>query len=662
MEQTSRALKVAKEPLWVPTKDQIENANATDYMHWLKEHDIFDAHQDWDILYRWSVDHPEDFWASLWDYFGVIGDKGERPYLSDHKLFLKRRFFPKGSLNYAENLLKKEFSGAALIFRCEDKKRKELSFQELRIQVARLQKYLYDECGVREGDRVAGYLHCGPESLIGFLACVSLGAIWSTCSPDFGAQGVLDRFKQIEPKVLLVIDGYYYKGHENDLAKKNKEVCANLPTVQHILKCSLIGTNDVGVETSGDFDQIISDPKYDQPLSFKRLPFDHPMVILFSSGTTGTPKCIVHGHGGTLLQHLKEHRLHSDVKPGDRVFYYTTTGWMMWNWLVAALGSGATAVMYDGSPFTPSPNALFDMIDAEKVSFFGVSAKYIDSLLKADVHPLKTHNLSSLRTIGSTGSPLVQEAFRYVYHSIKKDVDLTSLSGGTDIVSCFALGCPIKPVYAGELQSRGLGLAVEVFNDDGKPTLEEKGELVCTKPFPCMPVAFWNDPENKRYHSAYFENYGEVWRHGDFCMLTHQDGLIIFGRSDAVLNPGGVRIGTAEIYRQIDKIKEVEESIAVGQKWGDDDMRIILFVVMRPGIELTKELKDHIKKYIHDNASPRHAPTKIIAVPDIPRTRSGKIVELAVTHVIHGEHVKNVEALANPEALEHFKNLEELKS
>lgn len=657
-------------PLWTPCADRIADANVTRYMKWLHAQDIIDVGQDWDTLYAWSVRQKEDFWESIWDYCGVVGDKGARPFHITEGPFFKRRFFPNAQLNYAENIFaqlqKLEDDEPIIIFCAEDRVRKVLNVRELRANVARMQSYLRDHCGVAPGDRVIGYLPNSTEAIIGFLATVSLGAIWSSCSPDFGVTGVVDRFSQINPKVLLTIDGYFFKGSKYALRHKLAEVIASLPTLEHVIVGNLIeDPMDFAPLPPGphyeNFDTVMNQPALGTTLTCTRLPFDHPMVILYSSGTTGKPKCIVHGHGGTLLQHLKEHQLHCDIKPASRVFYYTTTGWMMWNWLVGSLASRACIVLYDGAAFAPHALTLFDLADDERISFFGVSAKYIDALSKQDRKPKITHDLTHLRAIGSTGSPLVHQSFRYVYENIKKDVNLASLSGGTDIISCFALGCPIKSVYAGQLQTRGLGLAVDVVDDDGNSLLGEKGELVCRTPFPCMPVKFWNDSQTQdKYQQAYFTRFQDIWTHGDYCALTEEGGLIIYGRSDAVLNPGGVRIGTAEIYRQVEKFQEIQESVVVGQTW-EDDTRVVLFVKMRNSQMLSDRLVEALRKHIRANASPRHVPAKIIAVADIPKTQSGKIVELAVAHTINNRAVKNLGALANPEALEHFKDLPELQ-
>jgi acetoacetyl-CoA synthetase len=512
------------------------------------------------------------------------------------------------------------------------------------------------------GDRVAGIMPNMPESIIALLAASSIGAVWSSCSPDFGVQGVIDRFGQIEPKVLFAVDGYFYNGKTHDCLAKLREIAPRLPTLRKIVVVPYAAAKPPldGLTNAVLLPDVVA-PYKAGPIDFASLPFNHPLVILFSSGTTGVPKCIVHGAGGTLIQHLKELLLHCDVKPGDRMFYFTTCSWMMWNWLVSGLAVGATLCLYDGSPFYPSGNVLYDFADEADFTLFGTSAKYIDACAKAGIEPARTHKLTNVRAITSTGSPLVAESFDYVYTKIKKDVHLASISGGTDIVSCFVLGNPVGPVWRGEIQARGLGLAVEVFDDTGKPARGAKGELVCVKPFPCMPVGFWNDPDDRKYHAAYFERFPNVWTHGDWTEITAHNGVIIYGRSDAVLNPGGVRIGTAEIYRQVEQVEEVLESIVIGQDW-DNDVRVVLFVRLRDGVKLTPDLEKRIKEQIRRNTTPRHVPGKIIQVSDIPRTKSGKIVELAVRDVVHGRTIKNREALANPEALELYKNRPELQA
>jgi acetoacetyl-CoA synthetase len=545
------------------------------------------------------------------------------------------------------------------VFCREGGQRRTLTFDELRAQVGQLQAALRN-AGLQAGDRVAAILPNIPEAVTAALAVTSLGGIWSSCSPDFGAPGVLDRFGQIEPKFLFVADGYPYKGRNFDTLEKLATIQAGLPTVERTVMIPYITDTPSlrglrGVLCWGDFIRGESERDPD----FPRFPFDHPLYIVYSSGTTGKPKCIVHGAGGALLQHLKEHMLHTDVGPGDRLFYFTTLGWMMWNWLVSGLASGCTLVLFDGNPFHPGPEALWSLASEEGITVFGTSAKYIDACKKAGLEPARTHDLSALRAILSTGSPLVPESFDWIYESVKRDVHLASISGGTDIVSCFVLGCPVLPVYRGEIQCRGLGMKVGVFDEAGKSVVGEPGELVCTAPFPAMPVGFWNDPDGSRYRSAYFEHYPGVWRHGDWVELTERGGVIIYGRSDATLNPGGVRIGTAEIYRQVEQFDEIEESIVVGQNTADGDQRVVLFVRLREGVELTDTLRDSIRRRIRDNTTPRHVPAVIAPVTDIPRTRNGKISEIAVRDVLHGRPVKNTEALANPEALEQFRHPQE---
>ncbi|MGQ0546991.1 MAG: acetoacetate--CoA ligase, partial [Betaproteobacteria bacterium] len=538
----------------------------------------------------------------------------------------------------------------------EDRIKRKLSHKSLYVLVSRLQQALVD-AGVEPGDRVAGYLPNLPESAAAMLAATSLGAIWSSCSPDFGVQGVVDRFGQIEPKVLFCADGYLYGGKEFDSQEKVAQVLDRLPSVEECVVIDYLGEPATAGTSLYDF----IEPFDPAEMAFRRFDFNHPLYILYSSGTTGVPKCIVHGAGGTLLQHLKEQRLHSDVRAGDRLFYFTTLGWMMWNWLISGLASEATLLLYDGSPFVGRGRALFDLADAERMTHFGTSAKFIDALGKAGVKPRETHRLDGLRAVLSTGSPLLPEGFDYVYNEIKSDVCLSSISGGTDIVSCFVLGNPAGPVWRGEIQAKGLGMDVQVFDEQGSPLVGEKGELVCTKPVPSMPLGFWNDPDGAKYRAAYFEKYPNVWRHGDWSEITPRGGIVIYGRSDAVLNPGGVRIGTAEIYRQVETLGEVVESLVIGQEW-DGDVRVVLFVKLKEGVSLSDELVSRVKKRIRDNTTPRHVPAKVLEVADIPRTKSGKIVELAVREVVHGRPVKNIEALANPEALAHFKNRAELQT
>src|SRR5690606_35886021 len=547
------------------------------------------------------------------------------------------------------NLLKKSGSAEAIVFRGEDKVERVLSWDELRALVSRMQQ-LFRAHGVQAGDRIAAMMPNMPETVAGMLAAASIGAIWSSCSPDFGEQGVLDRFGQIEPVLFIVPDGYWYAGKRIEVGAKVAAVLAQMPSVRAAFVVDYLGDADTvaaGIDKAQSLSSAISGFEAKE-LTFERLPFDHPLYILFSSGTTGIPKCIVHSAGGTLIQHVKEQRLHAGIGEGDRFFYFTTCGWMMWNWLVSGLASGATLLLYDGSPFYPDGNVIFDFAEDEKMTYFGTSAKFIDSVRKADLRPIDTHDLSTVRVISSTGSPLAPEGFRFVYEGIKSDVHLASISGGTDIVSCFVLGVPTKPVWIGEIQGPGLGMAVEVWDDDGKPITGEKGELVCANAFPCMPVMFWNDADGAKYHSAYFERFDNIWCHGDFAEVTDHGGIIIYGRSDATLNPGGVRIGTAEIYNQVEQLEEVVEAICIGQTW-DDDVRVVLFVRLAEGAILDAELEKKIRTKIRTGASPRHVPARIVPVVDIPRTKSGKITELAVRDVVHGRPVKNKEALANPE-------------
>ena len=615
---------------------------------------------DYRALHAWSVDDRAAFWDLVWDFCSVVGDKGER-HLSDGEQMPGASFFPDATLNFAENLLRLADNGEAIVFRGEDGATRRLTWRALTDLVSRLQQALA-AAGVGVGDHVAGLLPNTPEAIAATLATASLGAVWSSASPDFGAGAVVDRFGQIAPKVFFSADGYRYAGEEIRLAEKLAEVIPELPGLERTIIVPFLGEAEaVAAALPGavTLDAALA-PFAARPIAYARVPFAHPLYILFSSGTTGVPKCIVHSVGGTLLQHLKEHRLQSGIAAGDRVFYFTTLGWMMWNWLVSALASRATLLLFDGSPFHPSPATLFSYADEERATFFGTSAKFIDAVKKADYRPADHHDLSRVRTIASTGSPLAPESFDFVYDAIKRDVHLASISGGTDIVSCFVLGVPTEPVWRGEIQGPGLGMAVDVYGEDGRPLATGKGELVCTKAFPSMPIGFWNDPDGAKYRAAYFERFPGIWCHGDFAEWTAHGGLIIHGRSDATLNPGGVRIGTGEIYRQVEQIPEVVEALCIGQDW-QGDVRIVLFVRLKAGVALDEALTKRIKATIRAGASPRHVPARIVAVADIPRTKSGKIVELAVRDVVHGRPVRNVGALANPDALDNFRDIEALK-
>ncbi len=616
---------------------------------------------DYRALHAWSVDDRAAFWDLVWDFCDVIGDKGERR-LTDGDRMPGARFFPDARLNYAENLLRRQDDGDAVVFRGEDGATRRLTWRQLNELVSRLQQAL-KAAGVGVGDHVAGLLPNTPEAIAAMLAAASLGAVWSSASPDFGANAVVDRFGQIAPKVFFAADGYRYAGKEIRLGEKLAAVIPELAGLERTVVVPFLG--EAGAVAASLPNAIALDaalaPFAAKPVACERVPFAHPLTILFSSGTTGAPKCIVHSVGGTLLQHLKEHRLHSGIGDGDRVFYFTTLGWMMWNWLVSGLASGATLLLFDGSPFDPSPATLFAYAEEERATFFGTSAKFIDAVKKADYRPADHHDLSRLRTIASTGSPLAPESFDFVYDAIKREVHLASISGGTDIVSCFVLGVPTEPVWRGEIQGPGLGMAVDVYGEDGRSLATGKGELVCTRAFPSMPIGFWNDPDGAKYRAAYFERFPGIWCHGDFAEWTAHGGLVIHGRSDATLNPGGVRIGTGEIYRQVEQIPEVVEALCIGQDW-QGDVRIVLFVRLQEGVVLDEGLVARIKTTIRAGASPRHVPARVVAVADIPRTKSGKIVELAVRDVVHGRPVRNAGALANPEALENFRDLDVLRS
>ena len=647
------------DPIWSPGPARRQTANIRRFIDLLRT-EVDPSIQDYWDLYRFSIDQPADFWRAVWEFCAVLGKPGEAT-LQPAQDMREARWFPEARLNFAENLLRYRDDEPALIFQSETGIRSELSYAQLYLAVAQTAAALRSS-GVVQGDRVAGMMPNLPETVIAMLATTSIGAIWSSCSPDFGIAGVVDRFGQIEPRILFCVDAYSYNGKVFDCREKIAGITRGIASIQRVVVVPYLKAS---VETSGleracSFGEFL-DPTATE-LAFERLPFNHPVYILYSSGTTGVPKCIVHGAGGTLIQHLKELVLHTNLRRTDRICYFTTCGWMMWNWLVSSLATGASIVLYEGSPFYPKPSAMFDLVDELEISVLGTGAKSISAWEKAGIKPRESHQLNSLVTLLSTGSPLAPEGFDYVYRDIKTNLCLASISGGTDIVSCFVLGCPIVPVHRGELQVPGLGMAVEIRRDDGTiAAVDETGELCCSQPFPSMPVFFWGDADGSKYRAAYFEKFPGIWSHGDFAQKTAHRGYIIHGRSDATLNPGGVRIGTAEIYRQVEKLDDVLESICIGQDW-EDDVRVILFVKLREGIQLDEALQDKIRKSIRQNTTPRHVPAKIIQVSDIPRTISGKIVELAVRDVVHGRPVSNMDALANPAALALFSDLPQLKT
>jgi acetoacetyl-CoA synthetase len=646
---------MTSEALWTPTLEQVESAEVTRFIRRLATR-FPSAPRDFTSLYPWSLAEPSAFWSAVWDFCGVVGERGSNTVVENFDDMLRCRWFPDARLNYAENLLNCRDESPALVAWNERGFQRRLSYMDLYDEVAQLSGELV-RWGVRPGDRVAGLLPNIPQAVIAMLATAAVGGVWSSCSPDFGLQAVLDRFGQIEPRVLIAVDGYEYDGKRFDLVDRLRGLRKSLPSLSRTVVVPNLDESSADPDDAVTWPDVLSSSSA-REIDFRRLPFDHPLYILYTSGTTGLPKCIVHRAGGILLQHLKEHVLHTNLGPDDRLFYFTTCGWMMWNWLVGALATGGTVVLYDGSPLAPDPSVLWRMAEQEGLTVFGTSPRYLSAIEKAGLAPRESHDLTALRTILSTGSPLLGENYDYVYSRIKPDVQLSSISGGTDLCSCFALGNPVGPVYREEIQTRGLGMAVEVFDDDGRPVRGEKGELVCTAPFPSMPLGFWGD-DGTKYRQTYFERFPGVWHHGDFAELTEHDGLIIHGRSDTVLNPGGVRIGTAEIYRQLEPFPEIAESLAVAQTWRGD-VRIILFVRLQPDTPFDAQLVDRIRREIRKNASPRHLPAKILAVTDIPRTKSGKIVEAAVREVIHGRQLKNTDALANPEALEFFRDRPEL--
>jgi acetoacetyl-CoA synthetase len=645
--------------LWKPSAERVRQTNMLRFMASVNQE--YGQHiEDYPSLYDWSVNNNREFWASWWDFAGIMASAPFSQVIDDLSKMPGAKWFPGARLNFAENLLRYRDDRHAIIFHGEDQVRRQITFSQLYIEVARTAKALKN-AGVQAGDRVAGFMPNMPETIIAMLAAASIGAIWSSCSPDFGIKGVLDRFGQIEPKILFTADSYFFKGKALDCLGRIADILKQLPSIQRLVVVPYAGKADAAskiqmAELFDDFKSKENSPEID----FLQLPFDHPLYVMYSSGTTGLPKCMVQSAGGILLNHLKELILHTDLKRDDTIFYFTTCGWMMWNWLTSSLAVGATVILYDGNPFHPDPGILWQIAQHEGINIFGTSAGYLTALQNTGLEPGKTFDLSALRTILSTGSPLSTDGFEYVYRSIKSDVQLSSISGGTDLNGCFALGNPMGPVYAGQLQCRGLGLNVEAFNEKGQPIINQQGELVCTAPFPSMPIYFWDDPEGEKYYHAYFNVYPNIWRHGDFIEITENGGVTIYGRSDATLNPGGVRIGTADIYRVVEKVDEVVDSIVIGQSW-NNDIRIVLFVKLQGGVSLSDEIKNKIVTSIRSAASPRHVPAKIIAVPEIPYTLNMKKVELAVKKTVHGQPVTNKDALANPDVLEYFSNLDELK-
>ena len=646
--------------LWKIDKKKLNKTNITQYSDFIEKNYKIKSNNDFNKIWKWSIDNPKIFWKSIWDFTKVKGHLGNI-LLEESNIFFENKFLPDTKLNYAENLLKKDNTEKAIIFKSENGYKTALSWKNLNSNVAKISNWMKSN-GIKKGDRVAAYLPNIPETVTAYISSAVLGAVWSSCSPDFGTAGVIDRFSQISPKILFIGDKYFYNGKTINVLERLPEILNKIPSINKVVVVPYPGTE---IEKKREikikvyyWNELIN-LKNKNKIQYVLSNFNDPLAILYSSGTTGKPKCICHGTGGVLLQHNKELQIHSDVKDNDRVFYFTTCGWMMWNWLVGALAAGATILLFDGFPMYKKDDLLFEFASEEKVTLFGISAKYIDALNNNGVVPKNNHDLSKLKTICSTGSPLSEDGFRYVYDNIKKDVHLSSISGGTDIVSCFVLGNLLQPVYAGEIQNRGLGMDVDIFNEKGFSVQNIKGELVCKKPFPSAPIKFWNDNGCKKYKAAYFERYENVWHHGDFAKITNNGGFVIFGRSDTTLNPGGVRLGTAEIYNEVEKFEEIQESVVIGQSW-KNDIRIILFVVLNKGYNLTNEIKDKIKKTIRTNASPRHVPSKIISILEIPKTKNGKLVELAVKQSIEGKAIKNLEALANPGSLRQFKNIKEL--
>jgi len=646
--------------LWKINKEKLSKTNLALYSNFIKQSYKINSGNDFNKIWKWSVDNPKIFWKSIWDFTKVKGNLG-KILLKKSDIFFKNKFFPDTKLSYAENLLKKNNTDAAIIFKSENGYKTILSWQDLNLNVVQISDWMKSN-GIKKGDRVAAYLPNVPEAVTAYICTSVLGAIWSSCSPDFGTAGVIDRFSQISPKILFIGDKYFYNGKKISILERLPEILNKVPSINKVVVVPYPGTEIVEKKNIKidmyNWNKLIL-LKNKNKIQYIMSNFNDPLAILYSSGTTGKPKCICHGTGGVLLQHNKELQIHSDVKENDRVFYFTSCGWMMWNWLVGALSSGATILLFDGFPMYKRDDLLFEFVSEEKATLFGMSAKYIDTLNNNNVIPKNNHDLSKLKTICSTGSPLSKDGFKYIYNNIKEDVHLASISGGTDIVSCFVLGNLFQPVYAGEIQNKGLGMDVDIFNEKGFSIKNIKGELVCKKPFPSMPVKFWNDDGDKKYKSAYFEKYKNIWHHGDFAKTTVNEGFLILGRSDTTLNPGGVRLGTAEIYSIVEKFDEIQESIVIGQSW-NNDIRIILFIVLNKDYNLNDEIKNKIKKAIRVNASPRHVPSKIISISEIPKTKNGKLVELAVRQSVEGEAIKNLDALANPDSLKQFKNIKEL--
>lgn len=645
--------------LWKPSEERIKNTNMYRFMQTVNRNRNT-RFSDYDSLYQWSIDNLADFWAELWDFAEIKASKPYDRVIDDPARMPGAKWFEGARLNFAENLLRYRSDSIALIFRGEDRIRRTLTYNQLYLETARVAASL-KKMGIKPGDRVVGFVPNMPESIIAMLAATSLGAVWSSCSPDFGIKGVLDRFGQTRPRVLFTADGYFFKGKPLDSLEKIGGIIQELPSIEKIVVIPYVSETPAieSLPNAVLFDEFKTKDATD--IEFEQLPFDHPLYIMYSSGTTGLPKCMVQSAGGVLVHQMKELMLHTDLKPEDTIFYFTTCGWMMWNWLTASLSCGATLVLFDGNPFHPGPDALWKMAQEEKITIFGTSAGYIAALKNAGVKPRRIADVSSIKALLSTGSPLSKEDFEFIYDEVKSDLQLASISGGSDLNGCFALGNPMGPVYSGELQCRGLAMKVVAYDDNGKPVIGQQGELVCEAPFPSMPIYFWGDDDGSKYRSAYFDTYPGVWAHGDFVEVTERGGVIMYGRSDATLNPGGVRIGTAEIYRRLEQMDAIEDSVVVGQNW-NNDVRVLLFVKMKPGTELTDDLKNAIKKDLRANASPRHVPAKIISVPDIPYTLNMKKVELAVKKVIHGQEVKNKDALKNPEALDYYAGLEELNS